>query len=90
MRVFLEATHERILERYAEYINNWKEYVNSAPVAQNLNEGTHWLRRLGLKKEEVVNIRSQIKFVNQWFFIELTKRIVTSGLQHAILYIFFI
>ena len=89
MKELLAATHKRILKRYAPYINTWRD-IYSIPDEFKLNEGTHWLRRLGLKKEEVVNIRSQIKFVNQWFFIELTKRIVTSGLQHAILYIFFI
>ena len=82
MKVILEATHKRILEIYAEYINKWKAlfYI---PVDEKLNKGTYWLKYLDLKKEEVVKIRSKIKFVNQWVFIEATERIVISGLQHA-------
>jgi len=79
---FLEVTHELILKKYAEVVNEWTK-IKSEPVYKKLFIGTDWLSMLNLEMEEILKIRRKIKFVNQWLFIRLTFDIVKTGVQHA-------
>ena len=78
MKVLLESTL-RILREYVYKIKRWKDY---GPRDRKLRKGTRWLtsKFFGLEEEEIKKIRSKIKFVNQWLFIEVTKDIVRTGL----------
>ena len=78
MKVFLEATQKHILPAYVEHINNWKN-LTSVPNEEKLERGTGWLLYAGLDRETFELIRKQFKFVNQWFFISITKHIVREG-----------
>ena len=37
----------------------------------------------GLDKKTIGKIRKRMKFVNQWFFIAMTRQIVKGDLEHA-------
>ena len=78
IKVLLESTL-RILREYVYKIKRWKDY---GPRDRKLHKGTRWLtsKFFGLEEEEIKKIRSKIKFVNQWLFIEVTKDIVITGL----------
>ena len=82
MKARLEATHKIILRPFARYINyyidDWKNH--GIDREYKLKYGTSWLK-FGLEEEDVMKIRSQIKFVNHWFFIHKTKYIVSTGIR---------
>ena len=78
-----EATRSNILPRYAKPINNWANIVKK-PFREKLEGGLlKYFELFGLRRKQLEKISSSIKFVNQFWFIEKTRKIAGYGIENS-------
>ena len=81
MEVFLEITRNKIFPKFVEAINDWTRIVSMASWLDwfKFGRGYLWvISNLDSDTQKKVKKIISDKFINQWYFMGLTKDIVST------------